>query len=307
MQGSGHLRKLPLTRERDLSNMVEHQTNFTLEGCELAVFETHQQAEEVNLAFNNLVLTSMIRGKKVMRLFGEPGFDYLPGESVLAPAGELMRIDFPDAAPDNPAQCIALSLCADTIQRVTDLLNERYPRSAQTSWEIDCKYFHLENNPHLTGCIDRLVYVCMEEHSREKDVIAGFALQELLVRLMQTQARALLQNEYAALSSRNPMAAVVEYIRDNITQALDIDALAKKACMSRANFYRSFKQELGVTPNQFIQQERLRLARQYLRDRFYTVTQVCYMTGFNDLNHFIRTFKRHTGRTPKAFQNEYIA
>lgn len=307
MQGSAHLRKLPLTPERDLTQLVEHRANFTLEECELAVFETHQQAEQVNLTFNNLVLTSMIRGKKVMRLFDEPGFEYLPGESVLAPAGELMRIDFPDAAPHNPTQCIALSLCSDTIQRITNLLNERYPRSAQSSWEINSRYFHLENNPHLANCIDRLVYVCMEEHSREKDVIAGFALQELLVRLMQTQARVLLQNDSAALSSHNPMAAVVSHIREHIQEHIDVDGLARVACMSRANFYRSFKQELGVTPNQFIQQERLRLAKQYLRDRFYTVTQVCYMTGFNDLNHFIRTFKRHTGRTPKAFQNEYVA
>ncbi len=88
---------VPWRTSRDLKTLVENRTTYTLDNCELNIFETHQQASGVNLVFGDLVLTTMLKGKKVMRLFDKPEFDYLPGESVIVPPNEVMRIDFPEA------------------------------------------------------------------------------------------------------------------------------------------------------------------------------------------------------------------
>ena len=85
MEVGRHLQTVHLKDERSLFTLVENRSSFTLENCELNVFETYQQAENVNLMFGDLVLTSMLRGKKVMHLFNKEGFDYLPGESVIVP------------------------------------------------------------------------------------------------------------------------------------------------------------------------------------------------------------------------------
>ncbi|AHM59672.1 DNA-binding domain-containing protein [Flammeovirgaceae bacterium 311] len=65
---------------------------------------------------------------------------------------------------------------------------------------------------------------------------------------------------------------------------------------------RKFREEFGYTPADYILKERIRLAKEYLGNSRNNVTQVCYMAGFQNLNYFIRAFKKEVGITPKAYQ-----
>src|ERR1700757_4788301 len=92
---------VPLKAEKDLRTLVENRSVYTMQHCELNVYETRQQSEKVRLVFDDMVLTTMLRGKKIMHLFGSEQFDYLPGESVIVPGNEEMVIDFPEANTEN--------------------------------------------------------------------------------------------------------------------------------------------------------------------------------------------------------------
>ena len=109
-------------QSRRLEQEVENRTAYTIDTAELNIYETHHVAEKVELTFNSPVLASMIRGKKVMHLPDTPSFDFLPGESVIVPSEETMRIDFPEAQTQNPTQCLALAIAPDKVRQVTDLL-----------------------------------------------------------------------------------------------------------------------------------------------------------------------------------------
>ncbi|EAZ80695.1 AraC family transcriptional regulator [Algoriphagus machipongonensis] len=296
---------VPWRNTRDLKTLVENRTTYTLENCELNIFETHQQADDVNLVFGDLVLTTMLKGKKVMHLFDKPGFEYLPGESVIVPPNEVMKIDFPEAQWDNPTQCIALSISKEMIEATFNLLNEKFPDKVITKdWGLDLSYFHLINTQDLSEIINRFVRIGVKDGSKEKDLIATLALKELLIRLSQTQARDMLEKTYKELASGNRMAHVVEYIKKNIRETISLDDLAGEACMSKAHFLRSFKQELGLTPMEFVLHERLNLAKQYLLLGNHQIQEVCYMAGFRNITYFIRAFKQEFGLTPKVFQTK---
>jgi len=294
----------PLASEK-LQSLVENRTVFSLDTFELNIFETHQAAHRVPLRLSGLALTTMLRGKKVMHLPDRPAFDYLPGETVVVGEDELMEIDFPEACLCQPTQCLAVAIAPDTIRQTVDLLNERYPRvEIHTPWALaGPEYAHLTNTPELTGTLERLVAVSRTADVA-KDVLASFTLQELLVRLMQTQARKLIFQDYARHLTTHRFAAVVQYIKEHLTDNLSVDKLSALACMSKATFFRVFKREFGLTPVEYIVRERLAEAKRLLRQPLTTVAEVSMRAGFNNSSYFQALFKKHEGLTPGAYKKQ---
>lgn len=82
---------------------------------------------------------------------------------------------------------------------------------------------------------------------------------------------------------------------------LTIDDLATVACISDANFIRSFRATFGETPHRYLQRRRIERAMYLLRTTDTSVTDVCMMVGFSSLGSFSRTFTRVVGETPSEF------
>ncbi len=290
-----------LTHAKSLKTLVENRTIFSLNHCELNIFETYKYAEQVALSFNDLVVTSMLRGKKVMHLFDKPGFDYLPGETVIVPRKVEMKIDFPEADLKNPTQCIALAIDHNIINKTLDFLNERYPKEGkQNTWKLDYENYFFYNNVELASTINKLIDECTGS-SITKDVLADLALQELIVRIIQTQSVNQLRDPMN-ISSESPMLPVIEYIQNHITDNITLKDLSDKACMSTSSFFRYFKRETGRSPIEFILHEKIRYAKKLLSNPHIQINEVSFATGFEDSNYFIRLFKKHEGVTPKQYR-----
>lgn len=290
-----------LSHEKSLKTLVENRTIFSLDHCELNIFETYQESALVPLKFNDLVVTSMLRGKKVMHLFDDPSFEYLPGETVIVPQNVEMKIDFPEASKQNPTQCIALAVDHTIITNTLDYLNERFPKEGKNNlWKLDHENYFFYNNVELAGTINKLIKECMGS-SVTKDAIADLTLQELIVRIVQAQTTKKVDNNQF-LDSNSPITPLIEFIRNNIHESINLKELSDKACMSTTSFYRYFKRELGVSPIEFILNEKIKYAKKLLSNPNLNITEVSYATGFEDCNYFIRLFKKHEGVTPKQYQ-----
>lgn len=295
---------LGLSGEKEIMTLIEHRKAYTLNHCELNVFETYQRSELVPLTFSDLVITSMLRGKKVMHLFDKPGFDYLPGETVIVPPNITMRIDFPEASAHQPSQCTALAINQQEINNTIDFLNEHYPREDDLVWELNYNQFHFFNNYELAQLINKLIRISTAD-TLTKDVLANLTLKELLIRIMQMQNLSEVHDNLQQTSNSNRFAYVLDYIKGHITEKLSIDALSKMAFMSKPSFFRAFKYELGISPVDYIIKERIILAKQLMNNPYNSISEACFKAGFNNLNYFSRAFKKLEGITPSQYKMGY--
>lgn len=88
--------------------------------------------------------------------------------------------------------------------------------------------------------------------------------------------------------------------------ALDLDALAGIAAMSKFHFLRVFRRSIGMTPYQFLLGLRLRRAAARLLGSQEAVSSVALASGFGDLSTFNATFRRCFGMSPSAFRKRRI-
>jgi transcriptional regulator GlxA family with amidase domain len=84
--------------------------------------------------------------------------------------------------------------------------------------------------------------------------------------------------------------------------ALDIEALAKSAHVSRAHFIRSFRATFGETPHRYLQRRRLERAMSMLRESELSVTEISLEVGFGSLGTFSRTFREVIGVSPSEYR-----
>jgi len=300
---ANYLHKIDLTHPKYLQTLVENRRIFNLQNCELNVFESYQETYRVPLTFSDFVITSMVRGKKVMHLLDKPAFEYLPGETVIVPANETMVIDFPEAEKETPTQCIALAVDAAYVNNTIQYLNDYYNNDAeeQHSWRLQFNKYHFDNDEEVTGLINKLIRVC-SSGEKAKNIFADLNLKELLIRLVQSQHLEQVMDEKDDDNNKTRLHFVLHYIHEHLTEKIGVDELGRKAYLSRNIFFKWFKEQFGITPLEYINRERIKLAKQMLADKRTSIYDVSLQCGFSDVNYFVRLFKRSEGITPGAYK-----
>ncbi|MEL6124671.1 MAG: helix-turn-helix transcriptional regulator, partial [Bacteroidota bacterium] len=79
---------------------------------------------------------------------------------------------------------------------------------------------------------------------------------------------------------------------------LTVTDLSKEAYMSESHFHRSFKNQIGMSPIEFINQERLHMAAALLTEGGHRLTDISMRCGFNSSSYFSKMFKRYYGVSP---------
>src|SRR5262245_18521698 len=95
-----------------------------------------------------------------------------------------------------------------------------------------------------------------------------------------------------------------DLIDSGYAEPIDLDAMARAAGYSKFHFARSFQAAYGETPAAYLTRRRIERAKTLLRGANLSVTEVCFMVGFESLGSFSRIFRQHVGSSPSAYRAE---
>lgn len=97
---------------------------------------------------------------------------------------------------------------------------------------------------------------------------------------------------------------VLTYVYCNLSEDLSLDHLTAKFYMSKTYLNNMFKLHTGSTVNQYIITIRIATAKKLLQEGI-PVSQIYEKVGFNNYSHFIRTFTKIVGISPKQYAIKY--
>jgi AraC-like DNA-binding protein len=86
-----------------------------------------------------------------------------------------------------------------------------------------------------------------------------------------------------------------------INSDYSVDALASDLCMSRSSLHRKMRSITGLTPTDFIRNQRLERAAELLRTTSHSVNEIVDLVGFSYASYFTKCFKEKYGVLPKDY------
>ena len=87
---------------------------------------------------------------------------------------------------------------------------------------------------------------------------------------------------------------------------MSLTELARTFFVSKEYMASSFKSEIGVTINQYIQHFRLQKAAELLEERSFRISDVALRVGFDNYSYFDKLFRKKYGHTPSEYRSKIL-
>ncbi|WP_019421192.1 AraC family transcriptional regulator [Paenibacillus sp. OSY-SE] len=222
----------------------------------------------------------------------------LNGEELTLQRGDVFVLtpgDFHAIAPDNEEALVVVNI----IFKESCITKETWKWLFADSWNaIQCQVGieAIENA--------QLIYREYEANEPGAERMMRALLEQLLICIFR-QVRHNAEKVNTArlpLSSGEldePIRAAQRYIHHRFRESITLQSAAKQAGWSPPYFSERFKKATGMTFQIYVQQLRLQCARTMLAESDWRVTEICYASGFNNLAHFERVYKKRFGCSPR--------
>jgi len=107
------------------------------------------------------------------------------------------------------------------------------------------------------------------------------------------------------ISADKRIATIHEYLMNNYHDEIDLKRLAELVNMAEGSLCRFFKSKMDITVFEYLNQIKTDFACKLLMDNDLSILNICLDSGFNNLSHFNKQFKKTTGVTPTEFRKRF--
>lgn len=98
---------------------------------------------------------------------------------------------------------------------------------------------------------------------------------------------------------------IYNYIANNFKEPISLEDISKIACMNPSAFSRYFRRINQKTFRDYLNEMRVGYACKLLMEGHYSIAEVCFESGFNNISNFNRQFKGITKFSPKEYKMQF--
>ena len=109
----------------------------------------------------------------------------------------------------------------------------------------------------------------------------------------------------APSTNRYKLAAeVINLINKSFPNEICLNDIADKMCVTPQYLSQAFKSEMNIGFSQYVSKMRLNYATVLLAETNESITDICFASGYGNLSHFLRCFKKEYGVSPKKYREK---
>ena len=158
----------------------------------------------------------------------------------------------------------------------------------------------------ITNLIDE-IHTIADSSSYLKDMEIHEKLSSLLLNIMKESWNKACNDNESSFSSekRKDLRLIREYIEENYNKDIRLDFLSLKYGISKYYLSHMFKEQYGTSVNNYVINMRITKAKHLLRFSDLSTTEIANRVGYEDVNYFIRSFKKVENITPGEYKKKW--
>ncbi len=216
---------------------------------------------------------------------------YQRGDILITPANTPLFVRW-----SGDEDCLQIRLTTELMQNIARETLNKDPDNLELLPEFQIR------NPQLEAIAMMLLAEFQQEHF-DNGLYLDSLTNVLAVNLLRhhTVSKPRLPIYEGGLPPRQ-LGQILDYIDTYLEQNIKLADLAQLLDMSQFHFSRLFKQSIGITPHQYLSQQRVERAKKLLKKTDRLIIDIALECGFSSHSHLSKQFRQFTGMTPKTYR-----
>lgn len=220
-------------------------------------------------------------------------YRYSEGQYIATPIDLPVVSRAVSASPEKPFLCLLIAFDPLTLSEAATQIGSEFPKVKQDPQRA---VFIGKASDQMLEAAIRLGKLF--EMPKDAPVLAPLVIKEMIYYLLKGNDGAAIRQFMRAGSIMHKISRAIYRLRAELSDDINVAALAKDANMSRAAFFRHFKEMTTVSPIQYQKRLRLLKAREMMIDEGETAESSAFKVGYKSASQFNREYSRMFGESP---------
>lgn len=228
---------------------------------------------------------------------GSTHFMLLPGQAIMINSRVLHRFQ-----SESDAIIPNFLFNPSFIAPAESLIYEKYVSPVLSS---TLEYFIFQDDiawqSHALDLIKNTIF--LQDTDLNRELAVSIHIQQLWMLLLENLTLKSSDNK-AAVISRTRLHLMMQYIHTHYSENIALEDIAASAAIGKGTALHLFQENIKITPVNYLIGYRLKQAALLLSGTEKKITVISSETGFNNVDHFCRSFKKIYGITPTDYRKQ---